>query len=132
VKKYCAQELFGKLALPGIIIGLFTITAFTPEVNAGITSNNSRGFVFSTFAIQTIQPVFSAGVEFVNFTEPVVGSISKVSPSFSNVIPLFLNTSGFHTNNQYPGNYIIFSDKIPHKSFRQICLFLDLPPPVLL
>jgi hypothetical protein len=132
VKKYCSQELFGKLALPGIIIGLFTITAFTPDINSGIAANSGQNNISFTFTNQTVQPVFSGGVEFVNLTEPVVGSISKVSPSFSNVIPLYLNTSGFHTNNQYPGNYIIFSDKIPRKSFRQICLFLDLPPPVLL
>jgi hypothetical protein len=128
VKKHCSHELFGKLALPGVILGLFTVAAFIPELNSGSTVNNNRDNTFYTFANQTIQPVFKAGVECINLAEPVGSSISKI-PSFSvNTIPAYAS-SGFQTNNQYPWKYIYFSDHTPYQPFREICLFLDLPPP---
>ena len=127
-----SQDLFGKLALPGIIIGLFTVTAFTPEVNSDITVNTGQDSFYSTFTAQTVQPVFKSAVEYINLTEPGTGNITKVTTSSANITPLIYTSSGYHANNQYPGNYIYFSDNIPHKSYRQICLFLDLPPPVLL
>ena len=33
MKKYSLQEWLGKLALPGILVGMFTVAAFTPEIN---------------------------------------------------------------------------------------------------
>jgi hypothetical protein len=130
MKKCCSQGLLGKLGLSGIIIGLFTVVAFTPEVNSGIGPNSSDDNIYSTFTSQIAQPVFfTASVECINLTEPVSGNISKIPSSYANAIPHFY-ASDFQMISQYPGKYIFFSDKIPHKSFRQICLFLDIPPPV--
>jgi hypothetical protein len=131
MKKYSFQEWLGKLALPGILIGMFTVVAFTPEINSLGTGIISRGEVFSTIKSQCVQPVFSTAVECVNLAEPVNGNISKAPSSFTNVIPVSYISSAFHMNNQYSGKYIYFSDKVPSKSYRQICLLVDLPPPAL-
>ena len=131
MKKYSLQEWLGKLALSGVLIGLFTVAAFTPEINSLGTDISSQVEIFSAFKSQCVQPVFSSGVEYINLTEPVNGNISKAASSFTNIIPVTYISSAFHTNNQYPGKYIYFSDKVPSKSFRQICLLVDIPPPAL-
>ena len=129
MKKYSLQEWLCKLALPGILIGLFTVAAFTPEINSPVTGISSHGEVFTSFNSQCVKTVFSTGVEYVNLTEPVNGSISKVTSSITNVIPVAYVSSAFHAKNQYPGNYTEFSDKEITKSFREMYLLLDIPPP---
>ena len=129
MKKYSLQEWLGKLTLTGVLIGLFTVAAFTPEINSTVTGISSRGQIFTGFNNQCVQTVFSAGVEYVNLTEPVSGSISKVTSSITNVIPVAYASSAFHANNQYPGNYSEFSDTALSKSFREMYLLVDIPPP---
>jgi hypothetical protein len=131
MKKYSLQEWLCKLALPGILIGLFTVAAFTPEINSPVTGISSRGEIFTGFNSQCVQTVFNAGVEYVNLTEPVNGDISKGTSSITNVIPVAYASSAFHANNQYPGNYTEFSVKEISKSFREMYLLLDIPPPAI-
>ncbi|MGP8080343.1 MAG: hypothetical protein ACLPVI_07530 [Dehalococcoidales bacterium] len=131
MKKYSLQEWLGKLALTGVLIGLFTVAAFTPEINSLGTGITTSDGIISALNSQRVQPVFTSNVEYVNLTEPVNGNTYK-APSFStNVIPVIYLSSAFHTNNQYPGKYISLSGKIPAKSFQQMCLLADIPPPVL-
>ena len=129
MKKYSLQEWLGKLALSGIIIGMFTVAAFAPEINSPGTDISSQGDIFSVFKSQCVQPVFSSGVEYINLAEPVNGNMYKAPSSSTNVIPVIYLSSAFHTNNQYPGKYISLSGKIPAKSFQQMCLLADIPPP---
>jgi hypothetical protein len=131
MKKYSLQEWLCKLALPCILIGLFTVAAFTPEINSPVTGIRSHGEIFTGFNSQCVQTVFSTGVEYVNLTEPVNGGISNVTSSITNVIPVAYASSAFHANNQYPGNYTEFSDKEISKSFREMYLLVDIPPPAI-
>jgi hypothetical protein len=129
MKKYSLQEWLCKLALPGILIGLFTFAAFTPEINSLGTGINSRGEIFTAFNSQCVKTVFSTGVEYVNLSEPVNGHFSQTTSSITSVVPVAYASSAFHANNQYPGNYTEFSDKEITKSFREMYLLLDIPPP---
>jgi hypothetical protein len=131
MKKYSLQEWLGKLALSGILVGMFTVAAFTPEINSLGIGIISRGEVFSAIKTQCVQPVFNTTVECVNLAEPVNGNISRAPSSLTNVLPVSYISSAVHMNNQYPGKYIYLSDKIPSKSYRQNCLLVDLPPPAL-
>jgi hypothetical protein len=131
VKKYSVQEWLCKLALPGILIGLFTFAAFTPEINARVTGINSRGEVFSAFNSQYAKSVFSIGVEYVNLSEPVNGNFSQTTSSINSVVPVAYIPSDFHSNNQYPGSYTEFSDKEFSRTFRQMYLLVDIPPPAI-
>ena len=129
MKKYSLQEWLCKLALPGILIGLFTFAAFTPEINSLGTGINSRGEIFTAFNSQCVKTVFSTGVEYVNLSEPVNGNFSQAASSITSVVPVAYIPSDFHSNNQYPGSYTEFSDKAFSRSFRQMYLLVDIPPP---
>jgi len=129
MKKYSLQEWLRKLALPGILIGLFTFTVLTPEINAPITGINSCGEAFSAFNSQYAKTVFNTGVEYANLSEPVNGNFSQTTSSISSVVPVAYIPSAFHSNNQYPGSYTEFSDKEISRSFRQMWLLVDIPPP---
>jgi hypothetical protein len=131
MKKYSLQEWLCKLALPGILIGLFSFAAFTPEINAPVTGINSRGEAFTSFNSQCVKTVFNTGVEYVNLSEPVSGSFSRAASSITSVVPVAYLPPAFHSNNQYPGSYTEFSDKEISRSFRQMWLLVDIPPPAI-
>ena len=77
MKKYSLQEWLGKLALSGVLIGLFAVAAFTPEINSFGTGISSPDGIISALNSQSVQPVFTGNVEYINLAEPVNGSISK-------------------------------------------------------
>jgi hypothetical protein len=131
VKNFYSQGWLSKVAVTGIIGSLFTITVFAPEINLasiGVTSYNAVYFAPNS---RSIQAVFNASVECIYLTEPGNGNISKIPASSQNIIPLFSASFGFNTDKLHQGKCIYLSDNIPHKSLRQVCLLLDLPPPVL-
>jgi hypothetical protein len=130
VKIFDSKGWFSKVALTGIIGSLFTIAVFAPATNSNTPGIISRTVNYCFVNIRSTPVVFDTGVECIYLTEPANSIILKIPDSSQNVIPLFCIFSGFHANNPYPGKYINFSDKIPHKSFRQICLLMDIPPPV--
>ena len=129
MKKYSLQEWLCKLALPGILIGLFTFAAFTPEINAPLTGINGRGEVFTAFNNQYSKTVFNTGVEYVNLSEPVSGSFSQTTSSITGVVPVAYIPAVVHSNNLYPGCYTEFADQEIFRSFRQMWLLVDIPPP---
>ena len=129
MKKYSLQEWLCKLALPGILIGLFTFAVFTPEINAPVTGINGSGEVFIAFNSQYAKTVFNTGVEYVNLSEPVNGSFSTATSSITGIVPVAYIPAAFHSNNQYPGCFTEFSDKELVRSFRQMWLLVDIPPP---
>ena len=131
MQKYCSQGGLSKVAVSGIVISLFTIAVFSPEVNSAATGVSGQNANFSLPSSRSMQAVFNIGVECIYLTEPVSGNISKTPSSSKEGIPLFYASSGFCADNLYPGEYVYFSDKIPRKSFRQVCLVLDIPPPIL-
>jgi hypothetical protein len=131
MKKYSLQEWLCKIALPGILIGLFTFAALTPEINAPITGINSRGEAFSAFNSQYAKTVFNTGVEYANLSEPVNGSFSQTTSSIPCVVPVAYIPAAVHSNNQYPGCYTEFSNKELAWSFRQMWLLMDIPPPAI-
>lgn len=129
MKNRCSQDLIGKLAVSGIIISLFSIAVFIPEINSTSTGIISQNILSYAQNGRTLLPVFNSGVECIYPTDPGNGNISKMPDSSRNVIPFFSASSGFHADNLHPVKYSLFSNKVPHISFRQICLLLDLPPP---
>jgi hypothetical protein len=131
MKKYSLQEWLCKLALPGILIGLFTFAAFTPEINAPVTGIKSRGEAFISFNSQCVKTVFNTGVEYVNLSEPVNGNFSRTASSVTSVVPVASIPAVVHSNNQYPGSYTEFSDKELARSFRQMWMLMDIPPPAI-
>jgi hypothetical protein len=131
MQKNCSQGWFSKVAVSGIVISLFTIAVISPEItsaDAGAVSQNINYFAASS---RSMQAVFNIGVECIYLTEPVSGNISKTPSSSKEGISLFYASSGFCADNLYPWEYVYFSDKIPRKSFRQVCLVLDIPPPII-
>ena len=131
MQKYSSQGWLSKVAVSGIVISLFTIVVFSPEVNSTTTGVSGQNANFSLSSSRSMQAVFNIGVECIYLTEPVSGNTSKIPSSSKEVIPLFNASSGLFADNLYPGEYVYFSDKIPRKSFRQVCLVLDIPPPVI-
>jgi len=129
MKNRFSQGLSSRIAVSGIIISLFTLMAFTPEINSAGHNVIDQNLTFFAPNSRVALPVFSTGVECIYQAEPVNGNLAKTPSSPQNIIPLFTATSGFHTDYLHLNSYMCFSDNIPHKSFRQVCLFLDLPPP---
>ena len=131
MRKYRSQGRLAKIAITGVVISLFSIAIFTPVVNspaAGVVGQYINYFAANS---RTMQTVFNVGVEYIYLAEPVNGNISRVQSSSKSVIPVFYPSSCFYTDNLYSGKFICFSDNIPRKSFRQVCLIFDLPPPIL-
>ena len=131
MQKYCSQGWLSKVAMSGILISLFSITVFPFEFNSVTTDVISPNVHYFASNSRGMQAVFNIGVECIYLAEPVSGNTSKTLSSFKEGIPLFYASSGFCADNLYPGKYMFFSDKIPRKSFRQVCLVLDIPPPIL-
>lgn len=117
-----------QIAISCIIISLFAIMAFNPEINSAGNCVNNQTATFYAPNNRVALPVFNTGVEYICQAEPVNGNLSKTSFS-QNIDPLFPASSGFCTDYLHLNSYVFFSDNIPHKSFRQVCLLLDLPPP---
>ena len=131
MQKYCSQGWLSKVAMSGILISLFSIAVFPFELNSVATDVISPNVHYFASNSRGMQAVFNIGVECIYLAEPVSGNTSKTLSSFKEGIPLFYASSGFCADNLYPGKYMFFSDKIPRKSFRQVCLVLDIPPPIL-
>jgi hypothetical protein len=131
MQKYCSQGWLSKVAMSGILISLFSIAVFPFELNS--VPNNAISPNVNYFASNSrgIQAVCNIGVECIYLAEPVSGNISKTLSSFKEGIPLFYASSCFCMDNLYPAKYVYFSDNIPRKSLRQVCLVLDIPPPIL-
>jgi hypothetical protein len=130
MQKYRSEGRLAKIAVSGVVISLFSVLFFTPAVDS--STNSVIGQNINYFAANThnIQAVFNVGVECIYLVEPVNGNVSKVQSSSGYFIPFFYSSSGFCANKLFSGKFIYFSDKIPRKSFRQVCLVLDLPPPL--
>ena len=131
MQKYCSQGWLSKVAMSGILISLFSIAVFPFEFNSVTTDVISPNVNYFASNSRSMQAVFDIGVECIYLAEPISGNISKTLSSFKEGIPLSYASSGFCADNLYPGKYVYFSDKIPRKSFRQVCLVLDIPPPIL-
>jgi len=131
MQKSSRQGWLSRVAVTGIAISLFSIAVFPVEINAapaGILSQNMNYFAPNS---RSMQPVFNVGVDCMYLTETVNTNIAKTQSSSRDTVQLFNTASGFYADSLYPGKYICFSDKIPRKSFRQVCLVLDLPPPAI-
>jgi hypothetical protein len=128
MKKYSLQEWLGKLALTGVLIGLFTVAAFTPEINSFGTGINTPDGIISALNSQSVQPVFTNNVEYINLAEPVNGNISKAPASAKNIVPAVYHSSAFH-NNQYQAKCIDCAEPVSFYYSRQLCLLVDIPPP---
>jgi hypothetical protein len=130
MQKYRSQGRLAKIAVSGVVISLFSIAVFTPVVNSPITGVVGQNINYFAANTHNVQAVFNVGVECIYPAEPVSGNIVKPPSSSKDVIQLFYTSSGFCADNLCSGEYVYFSDKIPRKSFQQVCLVLDLPPPV--
>jgi hypothetical protein len=128
VKKYSLQEWLGKLALTGVLIGLFTVAAFTPEINSLGTGITTPDGIISALNSQSVQPVFTNNVEYINLAEPVNGSISKTPASVKNIVPA-VHLSAALRNNQYQAKCIDYAEPASFYYSRQLCLLVDIPPP---
>ena len=131
MQKYRSQGRLVKIAVSGVVISLFSVLVFTPAVDLPTTGVIGQNINYFAANSRTMQTVFNVGVEYIYLAEPVNGNISRVQSSSKSVIPVFYPSSGFYTDNLYSGKFICFSDNIPRKSFRQVCLIFDLPPPIL-
>jgi len=129
MKNRYSQQLLGKIAVSGIIISLFSIVIFTPEINSTGTGIISQSTISLPQNGRNLLPVFNSSIECIYPTETGNGNISKIPASSRNVTPVFWASSCFYADNLHPGKNSCLSDKVPRKSFRQVCLFLDLPPP---
>jgi hypothetical protein len=130
VKKYSLQEWLGKLTLTGALIGLFAIAAFTPEINSFGTGITSPDGIISALNSQSVQPVFTNNVEYINLAEPVNGSISKAPASAKNIAPAVYLSSAFH-NNQFAGKCIGCANPVTFNFSGHMYLLVDIPPPAL-
>ena len=128
MKKYSLQEWLGKLALSGVLIGLVTVAAFTPEINSFGTGISSPDGIISPLNSQSVQPVFTGNVEYINLAEPVNGSISKSPASAKNIVPAVYLSSAFH-NNQIAGKCIDCAEPAAFNSSVEMYLLVDIPPP---
>ena len=131
MQKYRSQGRLVKIAVSGLVISLFSVLVFTPAVDLPTTGVIGQNINYFAANSRTMQTVFNVGVEYIYLAEPVNGNISRVQSSSKSVIPVFYPSSCFYTDNLYSGKFICFSDNIPRKSFRQVCLIFDLPPPIL-
>jgi hypothetical protein len=130
MQKYIPQGWLAKIAVSGVVISLFSVLIFTSALGlptTGVTGQNTNYFAANSHSMQT---VFNVGVECIYLAEPVNGNIAKQQSSSKDIIPLFYASSVFYADNLSSGKFVYFSDKIPRKSFRQVCLVLDLPPPI--
>jgi hypothetical protein len=129
MKNRFSQGLSSQIAISSIIISLFTIMAFNPELNSAGNGIINQNVNFYTPDSHVTLPVFSAGVECIYQTEPINTNLSKTSSSHQNAIPFFSGSSGFHSDYLHLNSFVCFSNSIPLKSSRQVCLLLDIPPP---
>jgi hypothetical protein len=127
VKNFNRQGWLSRTAVSSIIAGLFTITIFTPEINTG--GIVSRYLDYYTANIRSTQAAFSASPECVYITEPANSNFAKVPDSTPNFIPLDSAFFGFHTAGLHQNKGICLSFNIQRRSFGQVCLLLDIPPP---
>ena len=130
MKNFYSQGWFSKVAITGIIGNLFIITVFAPEINSTSVRVTSHNVVYFAPNIPVTQTVYNTGVEFIYLTEPANSNISKVPDSSQNIIPGFSASFGFNLDKLRLGKCIYFAEYISHKSLRQVCLLLDIPPPV--
>ena len=129
MKNRVSQGIISQITIFGIIISLFTIMAFTPEINSAGNSINNQDLTFFAQSSRVALPVFNTGVEYIYQGEPANGNLIKTPSSPQNIVPLFTSASGFHIDYLHLNSHTYFPDNIPHKSFRQVCLLLDIPPP---
>jgi hypothetical protein len=131
MQKYFSQGWLSKVVVSGILISLFSIAVFPFELNSVTTDVISPNVNYFASNSRSMQAVFNIGVECIYLAEPVSGNISKTLSSFKEGIPLFYASPGCCADKLYSGEYVYFSDRIPRKSFRQVCLVLDIPPPII-
>jgi hypothetical protein len=131
MQKYASQGWLTKVTISGILISLFTISGFIPAINSAPIDGISQNINFFTANSRNMQAFFNVGVECIYLTEPVNGNMSKPPSSSKEVIPLCHASYAFHTDSLYAVTDLYFLDKIPRKSFQQVCLVLDIPPPII-
>ena len=130
MQKYRSQGRLAKIAVSGVVISLFSIAVFTPVVNSPITGVVGQNINYFAANTHNVQAVFNVGVECIYPAEPVSGNSSKVQSSVRDVMLFFYSSSCFCADKLSSGEFTYFPDKIPRKSFRQVCLVFDLPPPL--
>ena len=129
MQKYRSQGWLAKAAVYGAVISLFSIAVFIPGVNSPSTDVIGQNNCYFTANSRGMQAVFNIGIECIYLAEPVNSNISKMQSS-KDVIQLY-DSSGFYAEKLFPGKCVNFSDNIPRKTFRQVCLVFDIPPPIL-
>jgi hypothetical protein len=127
VKNFNRQGWLSRTAVSSIIAGLFTITIFTPEINTG--GIVSRYLDYYTANIRSTQAAFSASPECVYITEPANSNFAKIPDSTPNIVPLDSAFFGFNTAGFQQGKWVCLSNSARRRSFGQLCLLLDIPPP---
>ena len=129
MKNRFSQGLGSRIAIYSIIISLFTMIAFTPEINSAGNSVTNQDLTSFALNSRVVLPVFSVGVEGIYQAEPVNSNLAKTSSSSQNITPFFPGSSGFHSDYLQLNSFICFSSSLPLKSSKQVCLLLDIPPP---
>jgi hypothetical protein len=127
VKNFVRQGWLSRVGLSCIIAGLFTVTIFTPEINSGAVL--SRYPDYYTTNIRGSQAAFSASPECVYITEPANSNFAKIPDSTPNIVPLDSAFFGFNTAGFQQGKWVCLSNSARRRSFGQLCLLLDIPPP---
>jgi hypothetical protein len=129
MSNYVSQRRRSRTAVTVIVISLLSAVIFTPEAGNAAVEQISRSVNYTAQNSSSQQEGFTAGADCVYITEQASGNISKPDNSFETVVPQNINSS-YSADNLQTGRYTFYSDKMPRKYFRQICLLLDIPPPV--
>jgi len=129
MKYLYTNRLLGKLLLAGIVISLFSLVGFIPEVPSsenGIINQNNISLIPKS---HTTAPVSTNTFEYVYLTEIDNSNISKTASSSQNVIPIFTIFNVFQLQTLRADKYTYFSGNVLGKSLQQVCQLLDQPPP---
>jgi hypothetical protein len=129
VKNRSFQKWVFRSAVAGVVISLLGAIIAAPEATSFSGEQINQNMTSATAGHSTA-PGFGSTVEYVYFVEPVTGNLTKLPSSPRDIVPDCYASFMVHENSLYPGKYRYFSDKMPRKSFRQVCLLLDLPPPL--
>jgi hypothetical protein len=129
MRKYCSIRWFSKLVVTGLVIALLTALVISPEISTAVNDRTGQNVNFTSSSSRNMQAGFSASADCLYIAEPVSGNLTKPSSSARDIVPDVQTSGGFQADSLHPGKYIHYSNKVPRKSFSQICFLLDLPPP---
>ena len=118
-----------RILVIGVILSLLAASTFIPATASAASARQGRNGAYSAQNNRDLRSGFSAGKDCIGISEPLSASITN-PPSSGETVTHLNYTSAFDPDRLHPGKYIYYSDKMPRKDFRQICLLLDLPPPL--